>query len=79
MTWTCLERGGVVYAPPITAACRILAGPAARCDKADDAGRILGRPDPPGAQLRAFAIAVGLAPSAEQRLGTAGARAGRLR
>jgi hypothetical protein len=65
MTWACLECGGVVDAPPITPACRILAGPAARCDKADDAGRILSRPDPPGAQLRAFAIAVGLTPSAE--------------
>ena len=64
MTWACLECGGVVYEPPITPACRILAGPAARCDKADDAGRILSRPDPRGAQLRAVAIAVGLTPSA---------------
>src|SRR5258705_7106097 len=28
-TWTCLACGGVVYAPPLTAACRVLAGPAA--------------------------------------------------
>jgi hypothetical protein len=28
-TWTCLECGDVVYAPPVTAVCRVLAGAAA--------------------------------------------------
>jgi hypothetical protein len=28
-TWTCLECGGVVYGPPLTAGCRILVGAAA--------------------------------------------------
>jgi hypothetical protein len=28
-TWTYLECGGVVYAPPVTAGCQILAGAAA--------------------------------------------------
>src|ERR1700739_4677384 len=28
-TWTCLDCGGVVYGPPLTAGCRILVGAAA--------------------------------------------------
>jgi hypothetical protein len=28
-TWTCLECGGVVYGPPLTAGCQILVGAAA--------------------------------------------------
>jgi hypothetical protein len=28
-TWTCLECGATVYAPPLTARCRVLAGAAA--------------------------------------------------
>jgi hypothetical protein len=28
-TWTCLDCGGMVYGPPLTAGCRILVGAAA--------------------------------------------------
>jgi hypothetical protein len=81
-----LACGGVVYAPPLTAACRVLAGPAARCGNrgllAGDRGRhrgadlviINGVGDRYDALLAALAVAQVGGGAVEDGSGLAGVR-----